>query len=167
MAKLKGWYRDFPYTPSPNINASHPSLSTSFTRSVNLVTLVKLHWHISQFSSVAQLCLILCHPMDCSTPSLPVHHQLLECAQTHGHLVGDAIQASHSVSSPSPLVFNFSQDQGFSNESVAPIMWQEYWRLSFSMNPSNECSGLISFRIDWLDFLAIQGTLKSLLQHCS
>ena len=103
--------------------------------------------------------------MDCSTPGLPVHHQLLEFTQTHVHRVGDAIQPSHPLLSPSPLAFNLSQHQGFSNESALCIRWPKYWSFSFSFNPSNEYSALISFRMDWLDLLAVQGTLKSLLQH--
>ena len=104
--------------------------------------------------------------MDCSMPGLPVHHQLLELAQTQVHWVGDAIQLSHPLSTPT-LTFNLSQHQVFSNESVFHIRWPNYWSFSFSISPSNEFSGLISFRIDWLDFLAVQGTLKSLLQHLS
>ena len=123
--------------------------------------------HISsvQFSSVAQLCLTLCDPMDCSTPGLPVHHHLLEFAQTHVHRVGDTIQPSHSLSSPSPSIF--PSIRVFSNELVLRIRWPKYWSFSFSISPSNEYSGLISFRMDWLDLLAVQGTLKSLLQRHS
>ena len=121
----------------------------------------------SQFSSVTQLCPILCDPVDCSRPGFPVHHQFLELAQTHVHRVGDAIQPSHPLSSPSLSAFNLSQHQGFSNDSVLHIRWPKYWSFSFSISPSSECSGLISFRIDWLDLLAVQGTLKSLLQHHS
>ena len=104
--------------------------------------------------------------MDCSTPGFPVHHQLLELAQTHVHWVGDAIQPSHPLSSPSPLAFNLSHHRVFSNESVL-IRWPKYWSFSFSISPSNKYSGLISFRMDWLDLLAFQGTFKSLLQHHS
>ena len=118
-------------------------------------------------SSVAHLCPTLCEPMDCSTPGLSVHHQLLEFTQTHVHWVGDAIQPSHLLLSPSPPAFNLSQHQGLSNESVLHIRWPKYWTSSFSISPSNEHSGLISFRIDCLDLLAVQGTLKSLLQHHS
>ena len=118
-----------------------------------------------QFSSVAQSCLTLCDPMDCSMPGLPVYHQLLELAQTHVHRVGDATQPSHPLSSPSPPAFNLSQHQVFSNESVLRIRWPKYWSFSFSISPSNEYSGLIFFRMDWLDLLAVQGTLKSLLWH--
>ena len=105
--------------------------------------------------------------MDCSTLGFPIHHQLLEFTQTHVHWVSDAIQPSHPLSSPSPPTFNLSQHQVFSNGSVLRIRWPKYWSFSFSISPSNEYSGLISFRMDWLDLLAVQGTLKSLLQHHS
>ena len=105
--------------------------------------------------------------MDCCTPGLPVHHQLPEFTQIHVHWVSDAIQLSHPLSSPSPPTFNLSQHQVFSNESVLHITWPKYWSFSFSISPSNENSGLISFRMDWLDLLAVKGTLKSLLQHHS
>ena len=121
----------------------------------------------SQFSSVAQSCPTPCNPMDHSTPGLPVHHQLLEFTQTHVHRVGDAIQSSHPLSSPSPPPSIFPSIGIFSNESVLRIRWPKYWSFSFSISPSNECSELISFRMDWLDLLAVQGTLKSLLQHHS
>ena len=104
-------------------------------------------------------------PMKHSTPGLPVHHQLPQFTQTHVHQVGDAIQLSHPLSSPSPPTFNLSQHQGLSNDSVLRIRWPKYWSFSFSISPSNEYSGLISFRMDWFDLLAVQGTLKSLLQH--
>ena len=103
--------------------------------------------------------------MDCSTPDLSVDHQLPEFTQTHVHRVCDAIQPSHPLSSPSPPAFNISQHQGLFNESTLCMMWPKYWSFSFSISPSREYSGLISFRIDWLDLLAAQGTLKSLLQH--
>ena len=119
-----------------------------------------------QFSSVAQSCPTLRDPMNRSTPGLPVHHQLSESTQTHVHWVGDANQPSHPLSSPSPT-FNHSQHQGLSNELVLRIRWQSYWSFSFSISPSNENSVLISSRKDWLDLLAFQGTLKSLLQHHS
>ena len=101
--------------------------------------------------------------MDCSTPGFPIYHQLPELAQTHVHRVGDAIQPSHPLSSPSI----FPSIRIFSNQSVLHIRWPKYRSSSFSNSPSNEYSGLISFRIGWLDLLAIQGTLKSLLQHHS
>ena len=103
--------------------------------------------------------------MDCSTPGLPVHHQLRKLAQTHVRWVSDAIQPSHPLMAPFPPAFNLFQHQVFSNESVLHIRWPKYWSFSFSISPSNEYLGLISFRIDWLDLLAVQGTLKSLLQH--
>ena len=121
----------------------------------------------SQFSSVAQSCLTLCDPMNCNTSGLPIRHQLLESTQTHVHWVSDTIQPPHPLSSPSPPAFNLLQHQGLSNESVFHIRWPKYWSFSFSIRPSNVYSGLISSRIDWLDLLAIQGTLKSLLQHHS
>jgi len=120
-----------------------------------------------QFSSVTQLCLTLCNPMDCSTPSFPVYHQLPELAQTPVHWVSDTIQPSHPLSSLSPPVFKFSRIRVFSNESVLRSRWPKYLSFSFSISPSNEYSGLISFRMDWLDLLAVQGTLKNLLQHHS
>ena len=119
----------------------------------------------SQFISAAQSCLTLCNPMDCSSPGLPVHHQLPGFTQTHVHRVGDAIQPSHPLPSPSPPAFNFPSIRVFSNESVLHIRWPKYWSFSFSISPSSEYSGLISFRMDWLDLLAVQGTLKSVLQH--
>ena len=116
-----------------------------------------------QFSSVNQSCLTLCDPMDCSTPDLPVHHQLLEFTQTHIHWVGDAI---HFIQCHPLLLLPsiFPSIRVFSNESVLHISWPKYWRFSFSISPSNEYSGLISFRMDWLDLLAVQGTLKSSLE---
>ena len=108
-----------------------------------------------QFSSVAQSCLTFCDPMDCSTPGLPVHHQLLKFTQTHVHWVGDVIQPSHPLSSPSTPAFNHSHDQGLFKESALCIRWPKYWSFSFNISPSNEYSGLISFRMDWLDLLAV------------
>ena len=131
--------------------------------------------HSVQFSSVAQSCPTHCDPMDCSTPGFPVHHQLPEFTQTHVHWVGDAIQPSHPLSSPSPPAVSLVQHQGLlneffstdSNESVLRIRWPKHWSFTFSTSPSNEYSGLISFRMDWLHLRAVQGTLKSLLQHHS
>ena len=105
--------------------------------------------------------------MDSSTPGLPVRHQLPEFTQTHVHWVSDAIQSSHPPSSPSAPPSIFPSIRVFSNESVLHIRWPKYWSFSFSISPSNEQPGLISFRMDWLDLLALQGTLKSLLQHHS
>ena len=108
-----------------------------------------------------------CNPMDYSTPGFSVHHQLPEPAQTHVHQVSDAIQPSQPLSFPSPPAFNLSQHQVFSNESVLHIRWPKYWSFSFNIRPSSEHPGLISIRMNWLDLLAVQGTLKSLLQHHS
>ena len=104
-------------------------------------------------------------PMVCSTPDFPVPHHLPEFAQVHVHRIGDAIQPSHPLWPPSPPPSILPSIRDFSNELALHIKWPNYW--SFSINPSNEYSGLISFRIDWFDLLAIQGTLKSLLQHHS
>ena len=105
--------------------------------------------------------------MDYSTPGLPVHHQFLELAQTHVHWVSDTIQPSNPCYPLLLLSSIFPSTRVFSNESVLCIKWTKNWSLSFSISPSNEHLGLISFRIDWLDFLAVQGTLKSFLQHHS
>ena len=139
------------------------------------------------FSSVQLLsCVWLCDPMDCRMPGLPVYHQLPKCTQTHVHWVGDAIQSSHPLSSwhrlmsielqmPSshlilhrPLLLLpsiFPSIRIFSNESALHIRWPKYWSFSFNISPTNE--GLISFRMDWLDLLGVQGTHKCLLQHHS
>ena len=119
------------------------------------------------FSSVAQSCLTLWDPMDCSTPGLPGHHQLPKPAQTQVHQVSDAIQPSHPLSSPWPPAFNLSQHQGLSQWVNSSHRWPKYQSFSFCISPSNEYSGLISFSIYWFDLLAVQGTLKSLLQHHS
>ena len=118
-------------------------------------------------SSVSLSCLTLCGPMDCSTPGFPLHHQLPELTQTHVHRVGDAIQ---NLILCHPLFLQpsiFPIIRVFSNESFLRISWPKYWSFSFRISTSSKYSGLISFRIDWLDHLAVQGTLKSLLQHHS
>ena len=112
-------------------------------------------------------CVQLCNPMDCSTPGLPVHHQCPESTQNHVHRVGDAIQPSHPLSSLFLLPSIFPSIRVFSNKSALRIRWPKYWSFSFNIRPSSEHPGLISFRMDWLDLLAVQGTLKSLLQHHS
>ena len=122
---------------------------------------------MSQFSSVAQLCPTLCDPMDWNTPGFPVHHQLPELAQTHVRWIGDAIQPSPPLSSPSLPAFNLSQHQGLfkrvsSSYQVSKVLVFQLQHQSFQWK-----SGLISFRMDWLDLLAVQGTHKSLLQHHS
>ena len=120
-----------------------------------------------QFSSVAQSCPTLCDPMNRSMPGLPVHHKLPEFTQTHVHRVSDAIQPSHPLSSPSLPAPIPSSIRVFSNESTLRMRWPKYWSFSFSISSSKEHPGLISFRMDWLDIPAVQGTLKSLLQHHS
>jgi len=122
-----------------------------------------------QFSSVTQSCPTLCDPMDTMpcTPGLPVHHQLPEFTQAHVHWVGAAIQPRHSLSSASPPTFKLSRHQGLFQWVSTSHQWPKYWSFSFSISPSTEYSGLIAFRIDWFDLFAVQGTLKSLLQHHS
>ena len=130
-----------------------------------------------------QLCLTLCDPIDGSPLGSPISgilqartlewvaiafsYLLLELAETHVHRVSDAIQPSHPLSSPSLLPSVFPSTRVFPNESVLCIMWSKYQSFIFSISPSNEYSGLITFRIDWFDFLGVQGTLKSLLQNHS
>ena len=119
-----------------------------------------------QFTSVTQPCPTLCDPVDGSSPGLSVHRQLPEFTQTHVHWVGDAIQPSHPLSS-FLLPSTFLSIRVFSNESVPHIRWPKYLNFSFSISPYNEYSRMISFRMDCLEVLAVQGTLKSLLQHHS
>ena len=103
--------------------------------------------------------------MDCSMPGIPVHHQLSEPTQTHVHHVGDAIQPSHPLHPLLLLPSIFPSIRVLSSEPVLCIRWPKYWSFSFSISPSIEYSGLISFKMDLLDLLAVQGTLKSLFQH--
>ena len=117
-----------------------------------------------QFSSVQSLSCLTLHTMNCSTPGLPVHHQLPESTQTHVHCVSDAIQPSHTLLL---LPSTFPSIRVFSNESALHIRWPKYWSFTFNISPSNELPWLISIRMAWLDLLAVQGTLKSLLQHHS
>ena len=126
---------------------------------------VSFLYHSPQFSSVAQSCPTLRDPMNHSTPGLPVHHQLPEFTQILVHWVGDAIQPSHPLLSPSPPAPIPPSIRAFSNESTLRMRWPKYWSFNFSIIPSKEIPGLISFRMDWLDLLAVQGTLKSLLRH--
>ena len=115
---------------------------------------------MSSVSSITQSCPTLCDPMNHSTPGLPVHYQLPELTQTHVHRVGDAILPSHPLSFPSPPAPNPSQHQGFNNESTLRMRRPKYWSFSFSISPSKEHPRPISFRMDWLDLLAVQGTLR-------
>ena len=127
----------------------------------------RYHLMFFQFSSVSQSCVTLCNPMNRSSPGLPVHHQVLEFTQTHIHRVGDAIRPSHLLSSLLLLPPIPPSIRVFSNESTLRMRWPKYWSFSFSISPANEHPGLISSRMDWLDLLAVQGTLKSLRQHHS
>ena len=118
-----------------------------------------------QFSSVVQSCLTLCNPMDCSTPGLPVHHQLWSLPKL---MFIELVMPSNHLNLCHPLLLLpviFPSIRVFSNESALHIRWPKYWSFSFNISPSNEYSGLISFRMDWLVLLAVQGTLKSLFQH--
>ena len=135
-----------------------------FSDSADQVNSVRLFSHVQLFAT--PWCPTPGNSMDCSMLGFPVHHQLLELVQTHVHRVGDAIQPSHPLLSPSPPAFNLPSIRVFSNESVLCIRWPKYWSFRFSISPSNEYSGLISFRLDWFD-IALQQTLKSLLQHHS
>ena len=143
------WLRNriFPLASKP---FSVPLKSHSFYSLLHPFSVIK------QFSSVTQSCLTVCHPMDCSMPGFPVLHQFPEHTQTHVHQVGDAIQPSH----PHRLLLLppsvFPSIRVFSNESALCIWWTKYWSFSFSISLSNEYSGLISFRFDWLDLLAVQ-----------
>ena len=114
---------------------------------------------------VAQSRLTLCNPMDSSIPTISVPHQLSKCAQVHVLCLGDTIQPSHPMALHLPSVF--PSIRGFSNEWVAYISWQKYWRFSFSVSPPSEYSELISLKIDWFDLLAVKGTLRSFPQHHS
>ena len=119
-----------------------------------------------QFSRVTQLCLTILGPINHSMPGLPVH-QPPEPIQTHVHCFTNAILPSHPLSSLLLLPSTFPSIRVFSSESALRIRWPKYWHVSFNISPSSEHPGLISIRMDWLDLLGVQGTLKSLLQHCS
>ena len=116
-----------------------------------------------QFSPVIQSCQTHCNPMDCSMPGFPVHHQLPDLSLALVHWVSDAVQPSHPLSSPLLLPSVFPSIIVCSNESVLCIRWPKYWSFNLNISPSNDCLRLISFRRDWLDLLAVQGTHKSLL----
>ena len=121
----------------------------------------------SYVSSVTQSCLTLCDPMDCSMPGFPVLHYILELAQL---MSIESVMSSNCLVLCRPLLLLpsvFPSIRVFSNNSALPIRWPKYWSLSFNISPSNDYSGLISFRIDWFDLLSVQGTLRNLLQHYS
>ena len=140
-----------------------PWFSSSCSGEIHLVLDRALIW-VHFGCSVA---VWLCDPMDCSTPGLPVHHQLLEFTQTHVHLVG--MSSNHLILCCPLLLLPpiFPSIRVFSNESALRIRWPKYWSFDFSISSSNEYSGLISFRIDWFDVLAVQGSPKRLLQQHS
>ena len=128
---------------------------------------VYLKFSSVKFSSVAQSCLTLFNPMDCSIPGLPVHYQLPDFTETHVMFI-ESVMPSNPLILCHPLLLSpsiFPSIRVFSNESVLLIRWPKYWSFSFKISPFKEHLGLISFRMDWLDLLAAQGTLKSLLQH--
>ena len=142
--------------PSPGIEPGSPELQADSLPAASRV----------QFSSVQSLSRVqLCDPMN--RRGLPVHHHLPEFTQIHVHRVSDAIQPSHPGLSPSPPAPNPSQLRVFSNESTLRMWWPKYWSFTFSIIPFKEIPGMISFRMDWLDLLAVQGILKSFLQHHS
>ena len=116
---------------------------------------------------MTQSCPTLCDTMNDSKLGLPIHHQLPEFTQTHIHRVSDAIQLSHPLMSLLLLPPILPSIRVFFNESTLRMRWQRYWSFSFSISPSNEHPGLISFRMDWLDLFAVQGTLRSFCQHYS
>ena len=160
-------FYSIPFIPYSNILLVFLLFPFIFTSCKSLCFYIVLTLHSVQCSSVTQLCLSLCDPMNHSIPGLPVHHQLLEFTQTHVHRVGDAIQP-FILCHPLPLLPSiFPSIRVFSKESTLRMKWPKYWSFSFSISSSNEHQGLISFRMDWLDLLAVQGTLKGLLQHHS
>ena len=137
---------------------------------IKIIFVVPLQYSIDWYScccSVTKLCLILCNPMDSSMPGFPVLQYLTEFAQIHVHWVTDAIQPSHPLPPPLLLPSIFPSIRVFPSKLALWIRGPKYWSFSFSISLSNEYSGLISFWMDWLDLLAVQGTLKNLLQHHS
>ena len=141
------------------VQLSHPYMTTGKTIALTRWTLLG---KVMSLLLNMPTRLVMLGWMNHSTPGLPVHHQLLEFTQIHVHWVGDAIQPSHPLLFPSPPTPNPSQHQSLSNESTVPMRWPKYWSFSFSIIPSKEIPGLISFRTEWFDILAVQGTLKSL-----
>ena len=134
--------------PNPGIQPKSPELQAYSLPAETPSCKMPGWWLTVQFSSVTQSCPTLCHRMNRSTPGFPAHYQLPEFTQSHVHWVGDAIQPSHPLSSPSPPALSLSQHQGLSDESALCIRWPEYWSFSFNISPSNIHPGLISFRMD-------------------
>ena len=147
-----------------------PGVQIFLSGALSTLIATLVHGIIYQFSSVVQSCPTLCNPTDCSTPGLPVHHQLPVMG---GWVITCPLsQRCHPTISSSVVLFSsqpsiFPRTRVFSNESELHIRWPKYWSFSFSIISSKEIPGLISFRIDWFDLLAVQGTLKSLLHHNS
>jgi len=169
---LEGDHRPCSCPSGPTLTGQHhPSIPAQLSEPLSYFIIIIIigggGYSCDCISSVTQSYPTLCDPMDYSTPGFPVHHQLPEVAQTHVHQVSNTIQPSHPLPSRSPPSFSLSQHQGLFHVPVLHIWWPKYWSFGFSTSPSNEHSILISFRIDWFDLLAVQGTLKSLLQHHS
>ena len=155
-----------PFIPTINYESGWIFVKQT-TKFFHLFSGISVQLSSVQFSSVAQSCLTLCDSMDCSTPGPPVHYQILEFTQLMS--IESALPSNHLILCHPLLLLPsvFCSIRIFSNESVLCIRWPKYWSFSFNISPSNEYSGLISFRMDWLDLLTVQGTLKSLLQQHS
>ena len=155
-----------PFIPTINYESGWIFVKQT-TKFFHLFSGISVQLSSVQFSSVAQSCLTLCDSMDCSTPGPPVHYQILEFTQLMS--IESALPSNHLILCHPLLLLPsvFRSIRIFSNESVLCIRWPKYWSFSFNISPSNEYSGLISFRMDWLDLLTVQGTLKSLLQQHS
>ena len=156
------WFTPMLFKGQLNLTHTHTHTHTHIYIYIYIYIVVKYIWYIC-CCSVTKSCLTLGDPMDCSKPGFPVLHYLPKFAQIHVHWVSDVIQPSHPLSPTFPPALNLSQHQGLSNESALSIRWPKYWNFSFSISPTNEYPGLISFRIDWFDLFAVQGILKSLL----
>ena len=169
---LEGDHRPCSCPSGPTLTGQHhPSIPAQLSEPLSYFIIIIIigggGYSCDCISSVTQSYPTLCDPMNCSRLGLPVHHQLAEFTQTHIHPV--VMPSSHLILCP-PLFLRasiFPSIRVFSNESALRIRWPKYWSFSFSISPSKEHPGLISFRMDWLDLLAVQGTLKSLLQHHS
>ena len=140
-------------------------INETWKRYQNVTTVIMMYVNSILLTNVLQFS--SSNAMNCSMPGLPVYHQLPEFTQTRVHWVSDAIQPSHPLSSPLTSHSIFPSVRGLSSESTLRMRWPKYWSFSFNISPSNEHPGLVSFRMDWLDLIAVQGTLQSLLQHHS
>ena len=170
--RRRGWPEQTPQAGDPQpIQKTQLEQIRMGCEFVTNVALISSHWFCHSFHFyycsclVTKLCPTLWNPMNCSMPGFPVLHRLPELAQIYVHWVSDAIERFHPLLFSSPFPSIFPSIRVFSNESALHIRWPKYWSFSFSISSSNEYPGLISFRIDWLDLLAVQRTLKSLLQH--